>query len=48
MGATLLLMWESFARSQLTTAMGRLGVWVLAGFLVLLIVNKVWKKVSRA
>ena len=48
MGATLLLMWESFARSQLTTAMGRQGLGLLAGFLVLLIANKVWKKVSRA
>lgn len=48
MGATLLLMWEAFARSQLTSAMGRLGVEVLLGFLGLLIANKVWKKVSRA
>lgn len=48
LGATLLLMWEFFARSQLTTEMGRRGVGVLAVFLVLLIANKVWKKVSRA
>lgn len=48
MGATLLLMWESFARSTLTTARGKAGVWTLAAFLVLLIANKVWKKVARA
>jgi protein-S-isoprenylcysteine O-methyltransferase Ste14 len=48
MGATLLLMWERFARSELTTANGKLGLSVLAAFLVLLIANKVWKKVSRA
>lgn len=48
MGATLLLMWESFARSTLTTARGKLGVTTLAALLVLLIANKVWKKVARA
>lgn len=48
MGATLLLMWESFARTELTSALGTAGLRVLAGFLVLLIANKVWKKWSRA
>lgn len=48
MGATLLLMWESFARGTLSTARGKAGLWVLAAFLVLLIANKVWKKVARA
>ena len=48
MGATLLLMWESFARTELTSALGSRGLWVLAGFLVLLAVNKMWKKWSRA
>ena len=48
MGATLLLMWESFARTELTSALGSRGLLVLAGFLVLLIVNKLWKKWSRA
>lgn len=48
MGATLLLMWESFARTELTSALGRRGLLLLAGFLVLLIANKMWKKWSRA
>jgi protein-S-isoprenylcysteine O-methyltransferase Ste14 len=48
MGATLLLMWEAFARSELTGTMGKAGLQVLGAFLVLLIANKVWKKVSRA
>ena len=48
MGATLLLMWEFFARSELTAAMGRLGLEVLGLFLLLLITNKVWKKLSGA
>lgn len=48
MGATLLLMWESFARTELTSTLGNKGLLVLAGFLVLLVANKVWKKWSRA
>ena len=48
MGATLLLMWEAFARSELTSAMGRLGLEVLGLFLLLLIANKMWKKLARA
>ena len=48
MGATLLLMWESFARSELTSAMGRFGLEVLGLFLLLLIANKMWKKLTRA
>ena len=48
MGATLLLMWEFFARSELTSAMGRLGLEVLGLLLLLLIANKMWKKLARA
>ncbi len=48
MGATLLIMWEFFARSQLTPTLGWLGFEALGLFLVLLIVNKVWKKWRRA
>jgi protein-S-isoprenylcysteine O-methyltransferase Ste14 len=48
MGATVLFMWESFARSQLTPALARRGQLGLGLFLLLLIVNKMWKKWSRA
>lgn len=47
MGATLLLMWEYFARSQLTATLGRRGLLVLAFFLGLLVMNKLWKVTRR-
>lgn len=43
MGATLLLMWEYFARSQLSAQYARCGLAVLGGFLALLLLNKLWK-----
>jgi protein-S-isoprenylcysteine O-methyltransferase Ste14 len=43
MGATLLLMWEYFARSQLSATLGKQGVLALALLLLLLVVNKIWK-----
>lgn len=48
LGATLLLLWERFARSQLSGAEGGRYLRVAGALLVLLIANKVWKKVSRA
>lgn len=48
MGATLLIMWEYFARGELTSALARRLLLVLVFFLVLLVVNKVWKKWRRA
>ena len=48
MGATVLLLWEFFARSQLTAGLGWLGLEALGLFLLLLVVNKVWKKWRRA
>lgn len=48
MGATLLFLWEDFARSQLTPGLARRSLLALGLFLLLLIVNKVWKKWSRA
>lgn len=45
MGATVLLVWELFARRQLTVDLARLAAAVLAGFLLVLLTNKVWKKV---
>ena len=48
MGATLLLMWEFFARSQLSAAQQWRGLILLGVFLVLLILNKLWKKWWRA
>lgn len=48
LGATLLMLWERFARTQLPGTLGKQYLTVAAGFLVLLIANKVWKKVSRA
>ena len=48
MGATLLLMWEAFARSQLTAERGRAGLVTLLLLLLLLILNKVWKIWRRA
>ncbi len=48
LGATLLLLWERFVRGQLPGPLGRQYLTVAAVFLVLLIANKVWKKVSRA
>ncbi len=47
-GITLLLMWEKFAMSQLTSALGLRFIAAQAVLLVLLIANKVWKKVSPA
>jgi hypothetical protein len=48
MGATVLMLWETFARSQLTAALWWVSVQALGLFLLLLIVNKLWKKWSRA
>ena len=48
MGATVLLLWERFARTELPASLGKKYLAVLAALLVLLIANKVWKKVSRA
>ncbi len=48
MGATILLMWEAFARSQLTAERGRAGLVTLLLFLLMLILNKVWKIWRRA
>lgn len=47
-GLTLLLLWETFASSQLEAAVGWRFVGVQVALLVLLIANKVWKKVSPA
>lgn len=43
MGATLLFLWEYFARSRLSASMGKQGLLILVLFLVLLMLNKVWK-----
>ncbi|MBL8916343.1 MAG: hypothetical protein JNM17_36925 [Archangium sp.] len=48
LGATLLLMWERFVRRELPGPLGTRYLTVVIAFLVLLIANKVWKKVSRA
>lgn len=48
LGATLLLLWERFVRGELPGPVGKQYLEVAALFLVLLIANKVWKKVSRA
>jgi protein-S-isoprenylcysteine O-methyltransferase Ste14 len=47
-GATVLLMWERFARNALPSSLGKKYLTVVVALLVLLIANKVWKKVSRA
>ncbi|MFT3714098.1 MAG: isoprenylcysteine carboxylmethyltransferase family protein [Archangium sp.] len=46
LGATLLLMWELFVRRALPGALGKKYLAVVIVFLVLLIANKVWKKLS--
>jgi len=48
LGATLLLMWERFVRIELPASLGKQYLAVVVLLLVLLIANKVWKKVSRA
>lgn len=48
LGATLLLLWERFARSELPGPEGKRMLQFAGALLVLLIANKVWKKVSRA
>jgi hypothetical protein len=48
LGATLLLMWERFVRRELPGPLGKRYLTLALAFLVLLIANKVWKKVSRA
>ena len=48
LGATLLLMWDAFARTWLTPQLARRGLLVLVLLLLLLIVNKMWKKLARA
>ena len=48
LGATLLLMWERFVRRALPGPLGKAYLTVVLAFLVLLIANKVWKKVTRA
>jgi protein-S-isoprenylcysteine O-methyltransferase Ste14 len=47
MGATLLVMWELFARSELTAQLGKRGLLSLGLFLLMLVVNKIWKIVRR-
>lgn len=47
MGATLLVMWELFARSELTASLGKRGLVSLGLFLLMLVVNKLWKIVRR-
>ncbi len=47
-GATLLYLWESWVREQLPTQLWWTLVTVQAALLVLLVANKVWKKVSPA
>jgi protein-S-isoprenylcysteine O-methyltransferase Ste14 len=44
--ATLLLMWEWFARSQLTSTLGKRCLATLAALLVVLATNKAWKRLS--
>jgi protein-S-isoprenylcysteine O-methyltransferase Ste14 len=46
LGATLLMMWELFVRRALPGALGKRYLTVVIVFLVLLIANKVWKKLS--
>lgn len=48
MGVTVLLLWERFVRSELTGRLGKRYLMLLGVLLVLLIANKVWKKVARA
>lgn len=47
-GATLLLTWEWFARTELTTALGKRCVATLVALLLLLAANKAWKVRSPA
>lgn len=47
-GVTLLLLWEEFTQGRLSAEEGRAFLAVQAALLVLLIANKVWKKVSPA
>lgn len=47
-GVTLLFLWEEFSQSRLSAEEGRRFLAVQAALLVLLIANKVWKKVSPA
>ncbi|MGV3620707.1 MAG: methyltransferase family protein [Archangium sp.] len=47
-GVTLLFLWEEFTQGRLSLEEGRRFLWVQAALLVLLIANKVWKKVSPA
>lgn len=46
--ATLLLMWEWFARTELTTALGRRALGTLVALLLLLAANKAWKRLKPA
>lgn len=47
-GATLLILWERFVRSSLTGPQGKRLLGTVLALLVLLAMNKVWKKVSPA
>lgn len=47
-GATLLFLWEWFARAELPARLGKRGLGVLLALLVLLAVNKLWKRLSPA
>lgn len=47
-GITLLFLWEVFTQGRLTAAQGKAFIAVQASLLVVLIANKVWKKVSPA
>jgi protein-S-isoprenylcysteine O-methyltransferase Ste14 len=48
LGVCLLLLWERFARNTLPASEGKTYLAVAGALLVLLISNKLWKKVSRA
>ena len=47
-GAPVILLWERFVRSQLPASLGKQYLGIIGALLVLLIVNKVWKKRRRS